>query len=135
MELGTKKSKILMDLHGPYLYHNSKMDIIEQLHTWNLYARTICLSLWRTEPFLKGNHVPPSNFLRSFIHQIMHFSRMFQQINHPAIKGYPHDYGTPHIYAKLDDWMIGLVLFSYEPANFLVTIPNRSWLLQLWTNL
>jgi hypothetical protein len=22
---------------------------------------------------------------------------MFQQINHPAIKGYPHDYGTPHI--------------------------------------
>jgi len=26
---------------------------------------------------------------------------IFHEIHHPAIKGYPHDYGNPHIYPYL----------------------------------
>ena len=26
---------------------------------------------------------------------------IFHETDHPAIKGYPHDYGTPHIYPYL----------------------------------
>ena len=66
-----------------YLYYVYIYIILYYVYVYIYIILCICIYILYT-CFLKWGYL-----------QVIHFNRMFHEINQPAIKGYAHDYGNP----------------------------------------